>query len=134
MSLKKGKVAEAYVWMRLLQHGPVPYVPLADIEGADLVVRTADKKLVKLQVKSRGFALPKTGGYGYQIKNLWRGENTLAFDYLVIVLPQNNPQEHEAWVVPKREVRRRLTPRGDLNLTLKLLRQEWKKYHEQWNL
>lgn len=134
MSLKKAKAAEAYVWMRLLQHERVPYVPLADVEGVDLVVRTADEKFVELQVKSRDFPLPETGGYGYQLKALWRGENTLAFDYLVIVLPRNNPQEHEAWVVPEAEVRDHLSPGGDLTLSRSLLRVKWAQYHEQWNL
>ena len=131
----KGTAAEAYVWMRLLEHGMVPYLPMLDAEGADAVVRTAGGRHVRVQVKSRGRPLPDTGSYGEQVKGLWWEPRTLAFDYLVIVLPLDTVGGYEAWVVPAKVVRDKLGEgRGDITLSRRLLRGVWAAYHEKWSL
>ncbi|MCH8090414.1 MAG: hypothetical protein IH955_10435 [Chloroflexi bacterium] len=134
-SLFIGKAAESYVWTRLLEHSYVPYVPLLDVKGVDLVVETPEGGFCKLQVKSRGFPLPEKGSYGEEIKDLWWTEGEVAFDCLVIVLPKNDSQGHEAWVVPALEVKEHLSSKGgDLTLSRRLLLQEWKQFHENWRL
>ena len=131
-----GKAAEAYVWMRLLEHGTVPCIPLVDCEGFDALVRLTDGRCVRVQVKSRGESLPSTGAYGEQVKSLWWDtvEKSLAFDYLVIVLPSLGKDSCEAWVVPADVVRSRLSDRGDLTPSGKLLREDWAQYRECWTL
>ncbi len=129
-----GKAAEAYAWMRLLEHGMVPCLPLVDCQGFDALVRTSDGRCVRLQVKSRGEALPE--GYGNQIKKLWWKETlkSLAFDYLVIVLASDGKEGHEAWVIPVDKVRPHVSEAGDIALSRKLLQEEWIRYHERWSL
>ncbi len=129
-----GKVAEAYTCMRLLQHGLIPCVPLIDCQGFDVLVRIPDGRYVRLQVKSRGEALPD--GYGNQIKKLWwsETEKSLAFDYLVIVLTLDGREGREAWVIPVDKVRPHVSEGGDITLSPELLDEEWKRYEEQWSL
>jgi len=110
--LLSGKAAEAYVWTRFLEHGFVPYVPLLDVEGVDLIIRTRERKFFNLQVKSRGFPLPEKSSYGYQIKGLWWTEGEVAFDLLVIVLPKEDSQDHEAWIVPACKAKHRISNGG----------------------
>ena len=129
-----GKPEEAYVWMRLLQHGMLPCLPLVDCRGFDALVRLTDARCVRLQVKSRGEPLPATGGYGEQIKSLWWTEGVLGFDYLVIVLRLEGEDGYQAWVVPADVIQPRLKSRGDLTLSRKLLRVDWARYRECWNL
>ncbi len=131
-----GKAAEAYVWMRLLEHGMVPCIPMVDCDGFDALVRLIDGQCLRVQVKSRGEPLPSTGAYGEQVKSLWwdEREKSLAFEYLVIVLPLQSTGGYEAWIVPADVVRSRLSDRGDLTPSGKLLREEWAKYRESWNL
>ena len=131
-----GKSAEAYVWMRLLEHGMIPCIPMVDCQGFDALVKLSDGRYVRLQVKSRGESLPSTGAYGEQVKSLWwhEDEKSLAFDYLVIVLPLQSTGGYEAWVVPADIVRSRLSDRGDLTPSGKLLREDWALYRECWTL
>ena len=125
-----GKAAEAYVWTRFLEHGFVPYVPLLDVEGVDLIIRTREGEFFNLQVKSRGEPDP----YGLQIKKLWREEGKLAFDYLVIVVPLEDERGYESWIVPAREVKHRVSNAGYITLKQDLLRQDWQQFHENWRL
>ena len=135
-----GKIAEAYAWMKLLEHGMMPYLPMVDVSGVDVLVETRNGQFAKLQIKSRGSSVPDKGqgSYGEQIKGLWWEQNKLAFDYLVIVLPKaESPHiDYETWIVPKTAVQRRLKPggRGDLTMSVRLMREEWKEYHEKWDI
>ena len=126
---RTGKSAETYVWMRLMQYNMVPYLPIMDVTGIDVIVETTKGHLAKLQVKSRGTRDP-----GEQIKNLRRGGNTLAFHFLVIVRPGETPESYEGWVVPRAEVEKRLTPGGDLNLGVDPVPQGWDQYRERWDI
>ena len=127
-----GKAAEAYVWMRLLEHGIVPCLPVVDCQGFDALVKTSDGRCVSLQVKSRGEPLPE--GYGNQIKGLWwdKTEKSLAFDYLVIVLAVEGGEGHQAWIVPVDELRPCVSEGGDLTLSHRLLQVAWAPYRENW--
>ena len=131
-----GKAAEAYVWMRLLEHGMIPCIPMVDCEGFDALVRHTGGRYVRIQVKFRGESLPSTGAYGEQVKSLWwdSDEKSLAFEYLVIVLPLQSTGGYEAWIVPADVMRSRLSDRGDLTPSGKLLREEWAQYRECWTL
>ena len=122
-----GKAAESYVWMRLLEHGMIPCIPMVDCEGFDALVRLTDGRYVRIQVKSRGESLPSTGAYGEQVKSLWwdSDEKSLAFEDLVIVLPLQSTGGYEAWIVPADVMRSRLSNRGDLTPSGKLLREDW---------
>ena len=133
-TMRKGKAADHYASMRLLQNNMVPYIPVVDYAGVDLVVETSAGAFAKIQVKSRGFPLPERGSYGEQIKDLWWSEGIVAFDYLIIVLPKEEPGTYESWVVPASTVKERLSKGGDLTLTVKLLREEWREYSEGWQL
>jgi len=131
-----GRAAEAYVWMRLLERGMIPCIPMVDCQGFDAIVRMADGQCVRVQVKSRGTPLPTTGAYGEQIKSLWwdKTDESLAFDYLVISLPLEGAGGYEAWVIPVEVVRGKLSKGGDLTLSQKLLRGDWDIHRERWTL
>jgi len=131
-----GKAAEAYVWMRLLEKGMIPCLPMVDCQGFDALVRMQDGRCVRMQVKSRGTPLPVAGPYGEQIKSLWwdRRDESLAFDFLVITLPLETGGGYEAWAIPVEAVRPRLGKGGDLTLSPKLLREDWGIYRECWRL
>lgn len=129
-----GKAAEAYVWMRLLEHGMIPCIPLVDCEGFDALVKTPNGGCARVQVKSRGEPLP--GGYGNQIKALWweKDKRSLAFDYLAIVARWEGKEGYVAWMVPTKEVENELTKSGDLTLGKHRLEVDWNKYRECWDL
>ena len=128
--------------MKLMEHDMVPYLPMVDVSGVDVVAETRNGKLAKLQIKPRGMPCPALGkgSHRVQIKSLWWGQykKEVAFDYLVIVLPKTGPPQtgYKAWVVPKTVVQNRLKPegRGDLTMSVRLIREEWKKYHEKWEI
>ena len=125
-----------------MEHGMVSYLPMVDVSGVDVVVEPRNGKWAKLQIKSRGTPCPALGKgpYGEQIKSLWwdQHKKEVAFDYLVIVSPKTGPPQtgYEAWVVPKTVVNNRLKPegRGDLTMSVRLMREEWQKYHEKWEI
>ena len=130
--LASGKAPEAYVLMRILQNHMVPYLPVLDAQGIDAIVRTDEDRIAQLQIKSRGLPIPGEGE-GNQIKSLPRGSSP--FDFLIIVLPiDESQQELEAWVVPAIDLQACLSPRGDLTMSRRLLRETWDRFHENWEL
>ncbi len=129
--LVSSKVAEAYVWMRILENDMIPYLPVLDVQGIDAIVRTSADRITRLQIKSRGW--PVSGeDFGEQLKSLPQG--TSPFDFLVIVLPDDSLHGYEAWIVPEKELQERLSPRGDLTMSRRLLRETWDRFHEEWDL
>lgn len=130
--LSTGKRAELYVFQKLLDHDIVPYIPLVDVEGVDLLVKTAAHGYVGIQIKSRGILVTHTDFNGTQIKNLRRGAAHLSFDYLVIVLRQGTSGGYEAWVVPANGVAPELSQGGDLNMSAHLLNFKWGGFKENW--
>lgn len=52
-SLKKGKVAEYSLVSSFLSHDFEVYLPVVDIEGIDLIVKTPSGRYLELQVKAR---------------------------------------------------------------------------------
>jgi hypothetical protein len=116
--------------MRILAHDMVPYLPVSDSQGIDAIVRTEEGKTARLQIKSRGW--PVSGeDFGEQIKSLPRDSSP--FDFLIIVLPLGSEGGYEAWVVPDQVLQKRMSPSGDLNLSRRLLREDWCKFHEAWD-
>ena len=129
--LTRGKAAEAYVWMRILQRHMIPYLPVLDVQGIDAIVRTGEDKIARLQIKSRDW--PVSGeDFGEQIKSLPQGSSP--FDFLVIVLPDDAKHGYEAWIVPTQDLQTRLSSRGDLTMSRRLMRETWSSFHEAWEL
>jgi len=130
----QGTACEAYVWMRLLEQGAIPCIPLVDCEGYDALVRLPQGGCARVQVKSRGEPFP--GGYGNQLKDLYwdKDKRSLAFDYLAIATTWEGKEGYVTWMVPSDEVERALTKRGDLTLGRQRLETDWARYRENWDI
>lgn len=73
-SARKGKAQEYYVMYLLLKRGYQVYVPAADLDGIDILVRDDEGGFVELQVKSLKMS---KDNYRIQVKNLERIWNRL---------------------------------------------------------
>ncbi|HJX61059.1 MAG TPA: hypothetical protein VJ578_00690 [Dehalococcoidia bacterium] len=101
--LTKGKQAELYVFGELLRRGVVPYVPMADIEGIDAVIRGASRYL-ELQVKSS--ATLKSPRW-FQVGRLTPRQGYFLVCVNLTAVPA------ETWVIPSEEFHRYATRSTD---------------------
>jgi hypothetical protein len=109
-----GKRAELYVIGELLKLGVVPYVPVVDVEGVDVVVRTSSGKLLAIQVKVASIA-GRRGPRWFIFGNM----PTQPELFLVgILVSDENVQD--AWIFPSSVYRNYAdsTPKGDWGINL----------------
>ena len=137
-STEKGKLGELYVFMKLIEGGAMPFLPIADIRGVDAVVRKKDGTYVEIQVKAT--YPPEQAGY-FNVRNLIPREN------LFIVCLIMGLEIPEAWILPSIIYVGHATKRKGDDKTVHLLslglgetkleqsrRKKLAEYREAWHL
>lgn len=130
LSEAKGKIGELYVWRNLIQLGAMPFLPVADITGADAVIWRPDGTLVEAQVKTTW--PPEQAGY-FNVPRLVPREAL----FIICVIMTEPP---EAWIIPSDVFAANTTERRLLGLGLgttpneKRLRDKLAEYREAWYL
>jgi len=134
---EKGKLGELYVFMKLIEGGAMPFLPIADIRGVDAVVHKKDETYVEIQVKATW--PPEQAGY-FNVTNLTPRNN------LFIVCLIMGREVPEAWILPSAVFKKHATMRKRGDKTVHLLslglgetkleqsrREKLTQYHENWN-
>jgi len=138
-NIEKGKLGELYVFMKLIEGGAMPFLPIADIRGVDAVVRKKDGTYVEIQVKAT--YPPKQAGY-FNVRNLIPRKNLF-----IVCLIMGIEEIPEAWILPsiifvdhatKRKVDDKTVHLLSLGLGETKLEQSRRKklarYRENWSL
>ncbi|MDP2950324.1 MAG: hypothetical protein Q8P22_12405 [Chloroflexota bacterium] len=104
LSKQTGKLGELLVCSELLRRGVVPYIPLEDLEGVDIVIRRSDGTCADLQIKTIGGDKPNRW---LQVWNLKPRPNSFIVG---VMLPQDPV---EVWIIPSAEFERYATRSAD---------------------
>ena len=137
-NIEKGKLGELYVFMKLIEGGAMPFLPIADIRGVDAVVPKNDGTYVEIQVKTTW--PPEQAGY-FNVTNLTPRENLF-----IVCLIMGMEEIPEAWILPSTIFVNHATKRKVDNKTVYLLslglgetklersrREKLTQYHGNWN-
>ena len=94
----QGKLAEIEVVSELMRLGAVPYLPLTDIEGVDVIVTVkGSAPPLRLQIKARGF------NNGSAPRRLFRVNRLeVADDFFVVCVEATGGEIGEKWVFPSK--------------------------------
>lgn len=84
-----GKRGELLVMGKLMQMGLSVYIPVADIEGIDCIIRNDKKRLIEVQIKSRTKREEK---FYFSIKNFQPHTDFFIICYVI--------DTNETWVIP----------------------------------
>ena len=91
----QGKRAELTVFQALLERGTIPYLPLTDAEGVDAIVSVGGSRLLRIQIKARGF------NEGIAPKRLFRVDKLkTAHDFFVVCVEASGRDIGNTWVFP----------------------------------
>ena len=136
-SIEKGKLGELYVFMKLIEGGAMPFIPIADTKGVDAVVRKKDGTYVEIQVKAT--YPPEQAGY-FNVRNLIPRKNLF-----IVCLIMGIEEIPEAWILPSTIFVAHATKRKVDNKTVHLLslglgetkleqsrREKLAEYREAW--
>ena len=130
-AIEKGKLGELYVFMKLIERGAMPFMPIADIGGIDAVVRKKDGTYVEIQVKTT--EKPEQRGW-FNVPGLMPKEN------FFIVGIEVSKKGYEVWIFPSQVFADHTTKRRQLGLDSgirkygKRLREKLADYYEAWPL
>ena len=130
-SIEKGKLGELYVFMKLIEGGAMPFLPIVDIGGVDAVVRKKDGTYVEIQVKLT--EKPDMLGW-FNVPDLVPREN------FFIVGIEVREQGYGVWIFPSQVFADHTTKRRQLGLDSGIrkygqrLREKLAEYHEAWHL
>ena len=92
----QGKLAEIEVVSNLMSLGAVPYLPLTDIEGVDVIVTVkGSAPPLRLQIKARGF------NNGSAPRRLFRVNRLeVADDFFVVCVEATGGKIGDKWIFP----------------------------------
>jgi hypothetical protein len=129
-NIEKGKLGELHVFMKLIERGAMPFLPICDITGIDAVVRKKDGTYVEVQVKTT--VKPSQRGW-FNVPGLIPREN------LFIVGIEVSEEGYGVWIFPSQVFADHTTKRRQLGLnsgtrTGQPLREKLAEYYEAWSL
>ena len=134
---EKGKLGELYVFGKLIEKGAMPFVPVADIQGVDAVVRKKDGTYVEIQIKATW--PPEQAGY-FNVPDLYVRKDLFIVGLIYANLPGQIEEMPEAWIIPSEVFAANTTKRRLLGLGLgdteheRSLREKLADYREAWDL
>jgi len=118
--LLSGKAGELKVFLKLLEHGLIPYVPLLD-EGIDCILKNGKK----IQIKT---VRTKRDPLWFQVSNIEPQD-----DFFIVGIDAND----QFWIFPSKVFAGNATSSKeifDLNLGSKGLYEKLKNYKDAWSL
>lgn len=93
----QGKRVELIVLGELMRRGAIPYLPLADVEGVDAVVSVNGGKLLRIQIKARGFNNGKAPLRLFRVDKL-----NVSDDLFVVCVEALGGIIEDVWIFPSR--------------------------------
>ena len=91
----QGKWAELIVLGELMRLGAIPYTPWADVEGVDAVVSINSDRLLRIQIKARGFNKGTAPQRLFKVNKLETSD-----DFFVVCVEAKGRDVGDAWIFP----------------------------------
>ena len=93
----QGKRAELIVLGELMRLGAIPYTPWADVQGVDAVVSVESGRLLRIQVKARGFNEGTAPRRLFKVNKL-----EVSDDFFIVCVEAKGRDVDDAWVFPSK--------------------------------
>ena len=92
----QGKRAELFVFAELLKRDVVPYIPVADVQGIDAIVRTSHGSVLAIQIKSAGVSGSKHPGW-LQVESVKPQDN-----FFIVFVEAPHGELGDTWIFPSK--------------------------------
>ncbi len=96
-TVMQGKQVELIVLGELMRRGAIPYTPWADVEGVDAVVSVNSERLLRIQIKARGFNIGTAPQRLFKVNKL-----EISKDFFIVCVEAKGRVLGDAWVLPSK--------------------------------